>query len=142
MEKQAIKTLSHFSLELDVPAQTVIQPYVSEHKKKDKKNKEKYNKFTYYKVGDQLTKVLYKDDKALYNQGCYPFVKPAGKLEMSKNLGDKNPQRLTTSEAAYIGHSGKTLYVMKMKEVPLEKGKLEIESEDIATYETIQIGNQ
>lgn len=50
MENGEVNTIAHFSLELDIPSSTEVTMYTALNKKKDKKNKEKYNKFTYYKV--------------------------------------------------------------------------------------------
>lgn len=124
MEKGDTTTIAHFGLELDVPNTATVTNYTSLNKKKDKKNKEKYSKFTYYKVNGSIIKVLYRDEQVHLTQGNYPFTVPQATLEFNQNLGDKNPQRLTINEAVYIGHKDNTLYLMKMKDVPLETGKL------------------
>lgn len=141
MENGDVTTIAHFGLELDVPNTATVTKYTSLNKKKEKKNKDKYSKFTYYRVQGTIVKVLYRDEQALLSQGNYPFTIPQGTIELSKTLGDKNPQRLTITEAAYIGHKDNTLYVMKMKDVPLETGKLELDNEKVVAYETIALGN-
>ena len=46
------------------------------------------------------------------------------------------------TEAAYIGHVGKKLYIKKMKDVPIQAGKIEIEDGKEDVYETIEMGNE
>lgn len=142
MEGKVLKTIQHFGLELDIPVTAKIQEYTSLKAKKDKKNKTKFDKFSYYKTKEgKIVKVLYRDNDSYVSLGEYPFLQPDVKVCQARDLSDKNPERLVITEAAYIGHEGDKVFVKKMKDVSVETGKIEIDETSDDLFETISVGN-
>lgn len=125
MENQGANVIDHFCLKIDLPETAKVEKYQPLGLKKDKKNKQKYEKFSYYKTKDgKVMKVLFKDTENLIQLGQYPFTDPQMKVTPLNELNSQNPQRLMVTEAAYIGHRGKEMIVKKMKDVELEVGKI------------------
>lgn len=85
-------------------------------------------------------KTLYKDVDNLVVLGYYPFTNPTNQKITAKELGNLNPQRLLTVEAAYIGHMENDIIIKKMKEIQMQPGKVEIETKD-DNFEKLPIGN-
>ena len=55
-------SVNHFSKGVDLPQNSVLNEYKAEQHNKNKKNKQKYDKFSYYKTNDnKLIKVLFND---------------------------------------------------------------------------------
>ena len=73
--------IAHFNYYIDLAENAKIEPYKSQHTKKEKTNKKKLEKFTYYKLKDgRVMKVLYKNHETYVNQGYFPFIDPICKV--------------------------------------------------------------
>lgn len=127
-----ISQLMHFKVEIPMPPEATISAYKPHHTTtKLKKNKHKFDEFTYYRVdGDRIIKVLFKDDEHYQLQGEYPFTDPQIKMETTLELNKLNAKRIVKTEAAYIGHYEDKVVFKKLHGVKLGNDGNEFETVD------------
>ena len=91
MDPELPKLINHFTIRIAFPEKGTLTPYKSAHSStKGKKNKHKFNKFTYYRLNmEEVVKLLYKDDNTYLLQGKYPFTNPEAKLCEKEELTTK-----------------------------------------------------
>ena len=72
-------TINHFDQVLTLPKEVQLTPYVRNYATATKKKiKNKFDKFLYYRLGDDILKILFVDDDHYINQGKFPFKEPEG----------------------------------------------------------------
>jgi hypothetical protein len=75
-----MKEIQHFNAKIALPPTATLKNYERNHTSiNKKKNKHKFDKFTYYKINqNEMIKILFLDDDNYLDFGKYPFTEPIG----------------------------------------------------------------
>ncbi len=113
-----MKQILHFQSKIEIPPTSTLKNYERNHTSVNKKkNKHKFDKFTYYRINNEIVKVLFLDDDNYIDFGKYPFIEPVSKQILIFSQ-DMSVQRTCAKWSWETCYNGSCLYWALLIKVP------------------------